>query len=99
MYLYDLNGNRTHGTIQQTLMLFNTGWDSPFVKLFDPTGIIYLGNNTYMDKEGKVYSEHHYWLAVYDSVEEVQGYDNVYKFVVYDWSTDFYKYSYYNISK
>lgn len=69
-------------------MLFNSGGDGPFVKLFDPTGIIYLGNNSYMDKNGNVYSEHPYGLAVYDTVEKIYGYDDVYKFYGHDWSTD-----------
>ncbi|MCX4374926.1 MAG: WG repeat-containing protein [Lachnospiraceae bacterium] len=100
VYLYDLNGkliNKTSGTIQKDLMLFNGGGNGPFIRLFDPTGIIYLGNNTYMDKDGNVYSEHPYGLAVYDTVEKVYGYDDVYKFYVYD--TGFDTYSYYKISK
>lgn len=102
VYLYDLNGkllNKTPGTIQQWLMLFNGGGDGPFIKLFDPTGTIYLGNNTYMDKDGNMYSEHPYGLAVYDTVEKVHGYDDVYKFYLHDWSNDSYKCSYYRISK
>lgn len=94
VYLYDLSGKliaKTKGELQYERMLHGGGGSGPWSFLFDITGIVWLGGNTYMDKDGNLYSEHPYGLPVgkeydedtlasyYTTCEPVSGYENIYR--------------------
>ena len=93
VYLYDLSGKliaKTKGDLQYNRMLHDGGGNGPWSFLFDVTGVVWLGENTYMDKDGNVYAEHPYGLPIgrefdvdplaryYTTCEHVNGYDNIY---------------------
>lgn len=90
VYLYDLSGKqiaKTKGELQYDPM---NPYHEPHAFMFDITGIVWLGGNTYMDKDGNIYSQHPYNLPIgesyydllgdawYTTLKPLNGYDNIY---------------------
>lgn len=73
VYLYDLSGKqiaKIKGELQYDPM---NPYHEPHAFMFDVTGIVWLGGNTYMDKDGNIYSQHPYNLRIGESYYDLLG--------------------------